>query len=195
LADEAGNLRQVDTPKQTIPVTPGDPASAHAAFVQVRDEVKAFIGSHTGPDSMRQKAEAVISADHNLHHKHVVAAITHVSGYRTDDGQIVRLIDSIRFESPRNSSKSTWPPLVHQGVMVFRQPERWYALELNKVKAPSLSGLTPAARRAALAAIEPWEWFIAFGGDVRPTAPLVGVAGAIAFVDQKGGVVCVRPTP
>jgi hypothetical protein len=42
--------------------------------------------------------------------------------------------------------------------------------------------------------LNPWEWFITFGGDVRPATPLVGTAGAILFVDEKGGVVCVRPT-
>jgi outer membrane protein assembly factor BamB len=90
-----------------------------------------------------------------------------------------------------------WPPLVHQGVAVFRQPERWYAWELTELEGAPLSGLTPAARRDADASAtpsEPWEWFITFGGDVQPSTPLVGVAGAIAFADQKGGVVCVRPT-
>ncbi len=81
-----------------------------------------------------------------------------------------------------------WPPLVHQGSIVFREAERWSAVELR-------AGAPPEARLLQEAGLlNPWEWFITFGGDVRPATPLVGTAGAILFADEKGGVVCVRPT-
>src|SRR5437660_1412822 len=89
--DEAGNLRQVITPSRVIAVTPGDRASARAAFASLLADVKDFVGQDTGPNSLRTKAEARISAD-NLHYRYVIDAITHISGYR-QGGQTVRLIE------------------------------------------------------------------------------------------------------
>jgi hypothetical protein len=73
------------------------------------------------------------------------------------------------------------------GRLVFRQKERWSAIDLPEVE-PEAGLLKEAGLQ------EPWEWFITFGGDVRPATPLVGGAGAVVFADEKGGVVCVRPT-
>jgi biopolymer transport protein ExbD len=100
-ADNAGNLRQIVTPSRTLPVTPGDRASARGAFDSLLAEVKDYVGQDTGPNSLRDKAEAKISTDFNLHYKYVIDAITHVSGYREPGGQLVRLIQNIQFEPPK----------------------------------------------------------------------------------------------
>jgi biopolymer transport protein ExbD len=100
-ADEAGNLRQIVTPVRTLPVAPGDRISARNAYRSLLNEVKDFVGQETGPNSLRDKAEAKISADFHLHYKYVIDAITHVSGYREPDGQLVRLIQNIQFAPPQ----------------------------------------------------------------------------------------------
>ena len=83
-----------------------------------------------------------------------------------------------------------WPPLIHQGTIVFRQPERWSAVSLTPTdEPPAKGGPTRTAKKS-----EPWEWFITFGGDVRPGMPVVGSAGALFLADEKGGLICVRPT-
>jgi outer membrane protein assembly factor BamB len=100
---------------------------------------------------------------------------------RLDDGQVVGALPC---------EGSSWSPLVHQGLIVFRESERWSAALLPKREA----GGSEARLLQEAGLLKSWEWFITFGGDVRPATPLVGTAGGIVFADEKGGVVCVRPT-
>jgi outer membrane protein assembly factor BamB len=100
---------------------------------------------------------------------------------RLDNGQVIGTLPC---------EGSNWPPLVHQGLIVFREPERWSAALLPKAGEPQ----SQARLLAEAGLLTAWEWFITFGGDVRPATPLVGTAGAIVFADEKGGVVCVRTT-
>jgi biopolymer transport protein ExbD len=102
-ADEAGNLRQIVTPARTLNVVAGDRDSARNAYRVLLAEVKDFLGQETGPGSLRDKAEAKVSADFNLHYKYVIDAITQLSGYREPDGQLVRLFGNIQFEPPKPS--------------------------------------------------------------------------------------------
>ena len=63
-------------------------------------DVKDYVGKDTGPNSLRFKAEARLSADFNLHYRYVIDAITSVSGYR-EGNQTVRLIQNIQFDPPK----------------------------------------------------------------------------------------------
>ena len=65
------------------------------------DELHRHVISYVG-DSVetREAAEVEIIADFDLRYEYVVQAITSVSGYRTPDDQIVKLIEKINFKPP-----------------------------------------------------------------------------------------------
>jgi len=98
-ADDAGNLRSLSTPSQNLTVS--DRNSARVAFAQLLGEVKDFCGQGNDANAFKEKLEAKISADPNLHYRYIISTITNVSGYRDRDGQIVRLIQNIQFEPPK----------------------------------------------------------------------------------------------
>ena len=52
-------------------------------------------------DALKESAEVELDCDYGLHYRHVIAAITACSGYVTPDGNIVKLIEKIRFAPPR----------------------------------------------------------------------------------------------
>ncbi|MCA9219935.1 MAG: biopolymer transporter ExbD [Pirellulaceae bacterium] len=57
--------------------------------------------SMVGDDaSMRETAEVEIAADYTLRYENVVAAITAISGYVDDGGNVVKLIEKIKFAPP-----------------------------------------------------------------------------------------------
>ena len=113
-ADQHGNLNEIGIPSRTFPLTPPDmhlknvPPAAQkqfrqtvlAAFAQMREEVKQFVGKDTGPDSLREKAEAEIVADDHLHYIYIIDAVTHISGY-VEAKSPVKLIQNIKFKPPR----------------------------------------------------------------------------------------------
>ncbi len=73
------------------------------------DELHYFIiGSVGGEDpATREDAEVEIDCDYNLHYEYVIAAITAVSGYVDETtGQIVKLIDKIKFTPPKEPPPS-----------------------------------------------------------------------------------------
>jgi biopolymer transport protein ExbD len=72
------------------------------AFPHLRDEILGLIG--TDSPAAGEGAEVELDCDYNLRYEHVIQAITAVSGYRDDaTGDIVKLIDKIKFAPPRNS--------------------------------------------------------------------------------------------
>ena len=99
-ADQSGQLTQIGIPQRQIPVTAGDMAQVKAAFATLRQEVLAFVGNDTGPNSIREAGEAEIDADPHLHYRYVIETVTHVSGYRQGEA-VVKLLQKIRFKPPR----------------------------------------------------------------------------------------------
>ncbi len=68
------------------------------------DELHRHIISIVGgdqPDSFRESAEIEIDADYQLRYAHVIEAITAVTGYRTPEKDVVKLIEKIRFSPPK----------------------------------------------------------------------------------------------
>ena len=53
------------------------------------------------PDSFRESAEIEIDADYQLRYEYVIQAITAVTGYRTPEDEVVKLIEKIRFSPPK----------------------------------------------------------------------------------------------
>jgi biopolymer transport protein ExbD len=70
-------------------------------FNTLRGYIITLIGDAHGPGSMRETAEAELDCDYNLRYEHVIQAVTAVSGYVAPDGQIVRLIEKLRFSPPK----------------------------------------------------------------------------------------------
>jgi biopolymer transport protein ExbD len=72
-------------------------------FAALRSQIIAFVGND---QAAKQSAEVEIDADYNLHYEHVISAITHVSGYISDDGQKTEdLVQKIRFAPPRGGAQ------------------------------------------------------------------------------------------
>lgn len=72
----------------------------NAALAQLRAEAKSYAVDPAGQKI--DAAEVEIDADANLNYQHVMDAITQVSGYRTPDGKMVKLIERIKFgKQPR----------------------------------------------------------------------------------------------
>lgn len=53
------------------------------------------------PDSFRESAEIEIDADYQLSYAYVIEAITAVTGYRTPQNEVVKLVEKIRFAPPK----------------------------------------------------------------------------------------------
>jgi biopolymer transport protein ExbD len=71
-----------------------------ADFSQLRQEVSQLV--HTVANSPEtSEVEVEIDSDPPLHYRHVIAAITAVSGERTADGAVVPLVKKINFAPPR----------------------------------------------------------------------------------------------
>ena len=52
-------------------------------------------------DAIKESAEVELDCDYGLHYRHVIEAITACSGYISPDGNIVKLIEKIRFAPPK----------------------------------------------------------------------------------------------
>ncbi len=59
------------------------------------------IGGDAGPGDSLTDTEIEIDCDYHLRYEHVVAAITAVSGHRTPSGDVVKLIERIKFTPPK----------------------------------------------------------------------------------------------
>lgn len=72
-------------------------------FRQLREQIVGIVGDDTGPGSITDTQEVELDCDYNLDFKHVIDAITAVSGQITPDGEVVKLIEKIKFAPPRGS--------------------------------------------------------------------------------------------
>jgi biopolymer transport protein ExbD len=69
-------------------------------FQQLRLQIIGIVGGDAGPGSAASEVECELDCDYNLHYDNVMKAIDAVSGYR-ENGQIVKLIQKIRFSPPK----------------------------------------------------------------------------------------------
>ncbi len=73
----------------------------NVSFVSLHDYIIGVIGDERGPGSTQETAEIELDCDYNLKFEHVIQAITAVSGFVDADGNIVKLIEKIKFSPPR----------------------------------------------------------------------------------------------
>jgi hypothetical protein len=71
-----------------------------SSFDELHRHIIAIVGDDQ-PDSFRESAEIEIDADYQLRYDYTMKAITAVTGYRTPDNQVVKLIEKIRFSPPK----------------------------------------------------------------------------------------------
>ncbi len=73
-----------------------------ASFADLRNEIVGMVGQSSSPSPLRETVEVELDCDRELHYGNVISAISAVSGY-AKDGQIVKLIEKIKFAPPRNA--------------------------------------------------------------------------------------------
>ena len=74
------------------------------SFRDLQNFIIGFIGDDTGPGSARESAEVELDCDYNLRYEYTVAAVTAVSGYISPNGDVIKLIEKIKFAQPRPPS-------------------------------------------------------------------------------------------
>jgi biopolymer transport protein ExbD len=76
------------------------------SFKELHKQIRETSGIDRGPAGTFSTAEVELDCDYNLKYKHIVDALTAISGFVADDRQtIVRMIEKIRFAPPRKPKK------------------------------------------------------------------------------------------
>src|SRR4051794_9815848 len=89
-SDAAGNL---------VELSLNDRAFAGAdRFKQLHNHIASIVGE----GSLAASAEVELDCDLNLKYEYFIGAITAVSGSTTPDGQLVKLVEKIKFAPPRS---------------------------------------------------------------------------------------------
>ena len=70
-------------------------------FASLHNYLQALVGSERGPGSIQESAEVELKCDYGLHYRYVVDALTAVTGYVGDDGNVIKLIEKIKFAPPQ----------------------------------------------------------------------------------------------
>jgi len=79
----------------------GEARMADAApFAELRERVIQIIGDDASPGTIAEDTEIELDCDYNLRFEYAIDAITAVSG-KIQHGEIIKLIDKIRFAPPR----------------------------------------------------------------------------------------------
>lgn len=73
-------------------------------FKQLQLQIIGILGGDSGPGSAAENTEVELNCDYNLRYDYAVQAIDAVSGYRESNGQVVKLIQKIRFTPPKAPS-------------------------------------------------------------------------------------------
>jgi biopolymer transport protein ExbD len=71
---------------------------------ELRLQIIGVVGDDRGPGSIQETAEVELDCDYGLRYEHVIQAITAVSGYIDGTGNVVKLVEKIKFAPPRQAS-------------------------------------------------------------------------------------------
>ncbi len=91
-ADSDGNLGTIRLDDHSLP-----------NFAALHEQIIRRVGTDLGPDG-GSDIEAELDCDYDLHYRHVIGAVTAISGYLTPDGHIVKLIQKIKLSPPKKST-------------------------------------------------------------------------------------------
>ena len=70
-------------------------------FDSLHNYIISIIGDERGPGSVQETAEVELDCDYHLRYDGVIRAVTAVSGFVDDEGNIVKLVEKIKFAQPR----------------------------------------------------------------------------------------------
>jgi biopolymer transport protein ExbD len=70
-------------------------------FSGLRNNLMSVVGNERGAGSIAETAEVELDCDYGLRYEFVIQAITAISGYRAEDGSVVKLIEKIKFSPPK----------------------------------------------------------------------------------------------
>lgn len=73
------------------------------SFDGLHNYIISVVGDERGPGSRQETAEVELDCDPQLKYEHVIRAISAVSGYSDADGNIVKLVEKIRFTPPKKT--------------------------------------------------------------------------------------------
>lgn len=90
IADANGELKSIQMGERGLP-----------SFAALHNEVISIVGTNTGPGSVAESAEVELDCDYNLHYRHVINAVSAVSGFVDPNRRVVKLIEKIKFSPPR----------------------------------------------------------------------------------------------
>lgn len=94
-------VRLIANPDGTIGNILFNNESYGVEFDAVRNRVIAFLTPDRSPGSLAESAEIELDCDYDLHYDEVVKAVTAVSGYVKDNGEVEKLVEKIKFSPPR----------------------------------------------------------------------------------------------
>jgi len=60
-----------------------------------------LVGTETGPGSLRDSLEVEIDCDYGLRYDYAISAVTAISGVRSESGDIMPLLEHVKFAPPR----------------------------------------------------------------------------------------------
>jgi len=72
-----------------------------ASSDELRDYIISIVGDPSGPNSLAKEQEVELDFDDNIRYEHVIGAVTAITGYRNSEGQVVPLIEKLKFAPPK----------------------------------------------------------------------------------------------
>ena len=70
-------------------------------FVGLHNYLLGLVGTDRGPGSIQESTEVELNCDYGLQYRYVVDALSAITGYVGDDGEVVKLIEKIKFAPPK----------------------------------------------------------------------------------------------
>jgi biopolymer transport protein ExbD len=92
VADGEGQLTSLSLNQQPFPASDWRVLQSH---------LLRLVGRETGPGSLRDSLEVELDCDYRLRYDHAIAAVTAISGIRSESGDIVPLLEHVKFAPPR----------------------------------------------------------------------------------------------
>lgn len=77
-----------------------------SGYPELRKNIIDLVGTgEKGPAAAASSAEVEIDCDYNLKYEHLISAVTHVSGYVDASGNVVKLVEKLKFKPPKSTKK------------------------------------------------------------------------------------------
>jgi biopolymer transport protein ExbD len=72
-------------------------------FAELHSHIRSLLGDDAGPGSVGD-VELEVDCDYQLRYVHTINAVTAVSGYVDEEGNVIKLIEKIKFAPPKGES-------------------------------------------------------------------------------------------